>query len=215
MEARKFIIYDNKKYHSNGRYYYADFYTNGKSIKKALHRIIWEKENGSIISKGYCIHHIDGNVHNNNPNNLELMERGEHQRQHMIEKMKDPEFEKRHIEILNKHRHKAAVWHGSKEGLIWHSDHGKECWENRKLTKVECINCGKQYDTPFPTRARFCHVNCIQQYAYKHKRYHEQRQCIICSCSFSVRKNEKTKTCSRNCSIKSRQYKKTAILATV
>jgi hypothetical protein len=42
-----------------------------------MHRLMWEMFNGSI-PVGHVVHHKDGNVRNNNIDNLELMTRAEH-----------------------------------------------------------------------------------------------------------------------------------------
>ena len=50
---------------------------------KKLHRVIWECVNGEI-PEGYEVHHIDENKLNNSIKNLELIEKGEHIRNHKI-----------------------------------------------------------------------------------------------------------------------------------
>ena len=57
---------------------------------------------------------------------------------------------------------KAAEWHASDEGARFHSQLGKESWTERKVSKVTCAFCGKLFETPFPTRAKYCHNNCKQ-----------------------------------------------------
>lgn len=44
---------------------------------KRLHRLIWEEINGKIPN-GYVIHHINGISTDNNPNNLQIMSKKEH-----------------------------------------------------------------------------------------------------------------------------------------
>ena len=63
---------------------------------------------------------------------------------------------------LEKAREAAKAWHASPEGLAWHSENGKRAWENRALRTVQCHECGRDFETPFPTRAKFCHLNCRQ-----------------------------------------------------
>lgn len=48
---------------------------------KRLHRLIWEEHYGSI-PKGYIIHHKDGDVKNNNINNLEMLSNFKHNSLH-------------------------------------------------------------------------------------------------------------------------------------
>ena len=51
-------------------------------------------------------------------------------------------------------------WHGSAEGRKWHSEHGKEGWENRQYTVLNCQFCGREYKTLTPKISKFCHLNC-------------------------------------------------------
>ena len=52
----------------------------GKKAAQA-HRIIWERAFGKI-PEGYVIHHKDGNKHNNDLSNLQLMKSSEHKALH-------------------------------------------------------------------------------------------------------------------------------------
>lgn len=61
-----------------GRYKFSR--KNGK--QRPLHIIAWEDANGRELPKGYVVHHIDGNGHNNDPSNLVAMTRGEHNSLH-------------------------------------------------------------------------------------------------------------------------------------
>lgn len=46
------------------------------------HRVVMEKIVGRKLSKDEVVHHIDGNKHNNDPSNLQLMSQSEHMRIH-------------------------------------------------------------------------------------------------------------------------------------
>jgi hypothetical protein len=62
-------------------------------------------------------------------------------------------------------RQRAAEWHRSDEGRAWHREHGVATWANRKLSSVACVVCGGAFDTPYPTRAKFCSSSCKYQAA--------------------------------------------------
>lgn len=70
-------------------------------------------------------------------------------------------------ESLVKTRELAAEWHRSEEGRAWHREHGKKCWENKPLFPVLCGYCGREFFTPFPDRAKFCHANCKMRARYR------------------------------------------------
>lgn len=70
------------------------------NLDKLLHRLIYEEYYGDIID-GYIIHHIDGNPVNNNPDNLVMMSRENHNKIHNIGKKLSDET-KRKIGNANK-----------------------------------------------------------------------------------------------------------------
>ena len=60
---------------------YPTIWINNKNT--LVHRYVWKKHNGEI-PKGYIIHHLDENKNNFNIENLEIMARCEHSRQHAL-----------------------------------------------------------------------------------------------------------------------------------
>ena len=58
----------------------------GRSYRKFLgrheHRIVAEQKLGRALRDGEVVHHIDGDIHNNEPDNLEVLSRLEHMRRH-------------------------------------------------------------------------------------------------------------------------------------
>lgn len=49
------------------------------------HRVVMEKKLGRALVRGEIVHHIDGNRHNNKPENLQLMTQSEHWNVHRDE----------------------------------------------------------------------------------------------------------------------------------
>lgn len=54
---------------------------------KHIHRVIAEQMIGRPLAKGEIVHHIDGNKHNNDPSNLQVMTQSEHMKLHLAEMM--------------------------------------------------------------------------------------------------------------------------------
>ena len=118
-----------------------------------LHRDVWEHYNGKIPD-GYLIHHVDGDPGNNDISNLELVSISEHAKRHHWGIW---DGSKKHLDSI---RPLTKEWHSSKEGKEWHSKHSKEQWKSKKYYKRICQVCGKEYETPYPNRSKYCNPNC-------------------------------------------------------
>lgn len=49
------------------------------------HRLIMEKKLGRYLQNEEVVHHIDGNIHNNKPENLAVMSKGQHIKLHRLQ----------------------------------------------------------------------------------------------------------------------------------
>jgi hypothetical protein len=147
------IVFEGLVYRLSGNYYRRHQW--GKPGPTNLHRAIWEKHHGPVPDD--CeIHHRDGDPFNNDLANLECVNASEHQRQHTTERQRAGLLKPPSDFCLER----AAEWHASPEGLEWHSQNGKACWVNKKWHDVRCQQCGQAFATPFPERAKWCHLNC-------------------------------------------------------
>lgn len=54
----------------------------------------------------------------------------------------------------------AKAWHGSPEGKEWHEEHGKKTWVNRPWVLCKCQECGRAFNSPYPTRVKHCDSRC-------------------------------------------------------
>lgn len=148
----------------NGESYYrcGDYF---QRKGKRLHRAVWEYHNGEI-PEGYHIHHADKDKANNSIDNLELVYGNDHLSKHMHM----PERVDKSRQSIKTARIEATKWHGSPEGIAFHSKLGKENWDARELHTYTCSFCGKEFQTKYvyPKGSNhFCHPNCKA----KHRRW--------------------------------------------
>ena len=195
------IIFNGYKFRLSGTYYRRNNWASKGPSN--LHRAIWEFHNGAI-PVGYDIHHSDGNTLNNDIGNLRQIERSEHQRIHAFERIKEGSLKPPSRETLRL----AAQWHSSEAGKKWHSEHGKQSWVARESKDCLCENCGKGFESPFPTRAKFCSQKCKIDKRTKSKggiprseRKPVECACQECSQRFMSLNPERAKYCHQNCGV--------------
>lgn len=136
---------------------------------KKLHRDVWERAFGPI-PKGCHIHHRDENPLNNSLENLELLpafEHLSHTGRRQVEKGRTDFF-------VESAREKAAAWHRSEEGRLWHSRHAKRAqgWTKWKREDRPCEHCGVQFNAlvrKSGNTQRFCTTVCKVS-AYRQRR---------------------------------------------
>ena len=170
-----------------------------------LHRAVWEYYNGPIPD-GWQVHHIDGDVDNNDISNLQCLPAKEHLRHHARKNEQDPDFVARQIENLKAAQEAAKEWHGSPEGKEWHRKHVAESIGKVRENKIvkTCEFCGKQFDgMPW---SRYCSESCGDKARRRKKGLKfepQERRCLFCGNTFIAQKVN-AMFCSVTC--KNKQY---------
>lgn len=173
------------------------YYLNS-TLRKRLHRYIWEFYNGEI-KRGYEIHHINGDKSNNDISNLVMLPKKEHAKLHS-NNQSEALLEKKRKNIKEKALPKAIKWHKSEEGKIWHSKHSLEIAKNMKEKEYICLNCNNVfYKKPYGTN-KFCSNKCKSSYRRKSGIDNVEKVCAYCGGVFVDNKYNKRKYCSRKCS---------------
>lgn len=189
----KYIYFDGLKFTRDDK---TGYYLNS-TIRKRLHRYVWEYHNGEI-PKGYHVHHADHDKSNNDISNLVLVNPSEHASYHGDIRA-ETEREKI-IENLDKNaRPKASEWHRSEEGREWHKKLYEETKEKlHEKTELTCEQCGDTFEGI--KRSRFCSNKCKAKWRRDSGIDDEVRNCEYCGKEFTVNKYSKAKCCSRTCS---------------
>ena len=182
----KFIEYNGLRFCRDDK---TGYYLNS-TIRKRLHRYVWEHEAGAI-PKGYHIHHIDGDKSNNDISNLALITASNHERLHGQEQ-KRIEQSKKAIEIARVY---AIKWHKSEAGRKWHAEIAK----GRKPPRSEkvCEVCGAKFEGTH--KQRFCSNACKSKYRRITKADCIKKICPICNKEFDTNKFAPSTYCSKEC----------------
>lgn len=138
---------------------------------KTLHRAVWALAFGPI-PPGHHIHHIDSVHANNAIDNLECLPAGEHLRlswrEHSAHKTQH---------FTENARDRAAEWHRSEEGRLWHRRHAErgQSWTKWKREDRPCDHCGQTFNALVRKSGhsqRFCTAVC------KTAAYHVRRKAL-------------------------------------
>jgi hypothetical protein len=173
--------------------YEGRYFTNGT---KKMHREVWSFYNGDI-PKGHHIHHIDGDVTNNDISNLQLMEARTHLIMEGKKRHKDnPEWSK---QFYTKGIEMAKEWHKSPEGLEWHRQNGISAYAKRQPVLRICLMCKKEYKTTQLGNTKFCSNNCKSANRKASGIDDVKRNCIICNTEFTCNKYAPQTKCKRGC----------------
>ncbi|MGE4527284.1 MAG: HNH endonuclease signature motif containing protein [Rhodospirillaceae bacterium] len=121
------------------------------------------------IPKGCHIHHRDGNVLNNKLDNLECIPSSEH-----LSITWEAHKADRTEHFTEDARERAAAWHRSEEGRLWHKRHAERAksWTKWKRERKPCLHCGKEFDALVRASGysqKFCSNACKAAYYRKRK----------------------------------------------
>lgn len=121
---------------------------------KKLHRDVWEGAFGPI-PRGCHIHHRDRNPRNNVLSNLECIAA-----QHHLS-----EYGNRNRVLSAKALEKAAEWHRSEEGRLWHRRNAQrsKSWLKWKRVEKPCLFCQKPFqclERKNGHAQKYCSPNC-------------------------------------------------------
>jgi len=192
----KYIHYDGLKFTRDDK---TGYYLNS-TIRKRLHRYVWEKHNGEI-PKGHHIHHMDGNKNNNDISNLQLLRAEEHAFHHGKEPINIQKMKEKVQPIGIK---KAVDWHRSEEGYKWHKEHYEQMKDKFHVSKeFTCEYCGTLFQSIDTKQNRFCSNKCKSAWRRASGIDDEVRKCEHCGNEFKANKYSKTRFCSKSCSNKS------------
>lgn len=141
-EYRDPIVLDEITQYFNGYLYKvwpsSPYYSKGSS---RLHRDVWAFAFGPIPN-GCHIHHKDGNSANNVLSNLECMDAKEHLQLSWATQSRTDK-----AVISESARQKAAAWHSSDEGRLWHKRHAEKIKLGQRHAREErkCLHCGVEF----------------------------------------------------------------------
>ena len=163
---------------------------------KRMHVAVWEFFNGKV-PKGFHIHHKDNNPHNNEVENLELLEGSFHISKHTKERIQTNKtwFN----EFVSKGIESAKAWHSSPEGIQWHKEHAaKFNFGSKTFGQFNCKSCNTTFE-----KQNFDHQFCSNKCKSKHRRANGcddvKKICPSCQKEYTVNKYSRGKTCSLKC----------------
>lgn len=196
----RFRRYPDAKNAADRRYFTPGIADKMRGVRR-LHEEVWMHANGvDTVPEGHHIHHIDHDIDNNDPSNLEAIPASEHFRHHASQPRSQAQIEHRERNMPN-FIEKAREWHASPEGLEHHRQNGRIVWENAEYRDETCEQCGDTFSTRCKQRnyARFCSNKCKSAWRRDAGIDDVDRDCEYCGETFRISKYSKTRTCGRLC----------------
>lgn len=139
-----------------------------------LHREIWKSERGPIPD-GHHVHHVNGDIHDNRIDNLELLSSGAHSRLHCREKL-DPYKDK------------------AREAAQEASRRNREI--RIRTRRLKCIVCGASYGSGAPKPAVYCSTRCLEK--LRSGFHGDRRICEQCGAPYTAKRRAQ-KYCGMLC----------------
>lgn len=198
----KYVYFNGVKFTRDDK---TGYYLNS-TIRKRLHRFVWEFYNGEIPDD--CqVHHIDEDKSNNDISNLALLPRKEHAKFHSQKNA--VKYRDRMIANMNeKARPEAIRWHKSEAGTRWHKKHYDSMKQALYVEKeFVCLQCGTIFRAIDNGQNKFCSNKCKAKHRRDSGVDDETRICEGCGREFKTNKYSKARCCSRACANKNRVYK--------
>lgn len=192
MNNPKYIEYHGVRFCRDDK---TGYYLNS-TIRKRLHRYIWEQEVGAI-PKGCHIHHIDGDKSHNTLDNLAIITASGHARLHGQEEHRK-EVGRQNIK---KAIQAAPAWHHSEAGKKWHSEHMQGF--KPPTHRMRCEQCGAEFDGIH--QSRFCSGKCKSKWRRDHHLDDVEKVCEQCGRVFMHSKYDRVRFCSKECAHKAHQ----------
>lgn len=190
-------VYKGRSYRLDKRTgYYLAAKKGADGRRKRLHVAVYEGEVGPL-AEGMCVHHVDGDKRDNEPQNLVAMSASDHSKLHGAA-MSDERREAARRSLAEVARPKASEWHRSGAGRAWHRAHAKEAYATRGKQAYACTHCGRAFETRHvyaETANRFCSNACKSAHRRAMGYDNIERSCERCGTPFETNKYSARRFC--------------------
>lgn len=184
------------------RYYLCGRYFQKRGMR--LHRHVYATNFVAIPpGRAHHVHHIDGNPHNNSPENLQLRDGPGHVSEHLREDARSVISRG----SLLRAAPSAAKWHRSEEGREWHRKNFKAlAVAIQKRGQRDCLQCGATFEGHWAQR--YCTNACKSAARRDSGADTVTRSCAGCGADFPANKYTKIVYCGRSCAARAQHQAK-------